>query len=61
MKTRLKRYFKALKKVGLKKGDLVHESEIFKLGSYNNLDNENVYEVFYNSIRKLIGNSNNLC
>ena len=53
---------KALKKVGLKKGDLVHVNpEIFKLGSYNNLDNENVYEVFYNSIRKLIGNSGTIC
>ena len=50
---------KSLKKVGLKKGDLVLiNPEIYKLGK---MDNLNIYDEFFNSIKKVIGNSGTIC
>ena len=54
--------YKSLKKVGLKKGDLVFvNSEIYKLGIYENTQDNNIFEVFYKSIKKIIGNSGTIC
>ncbi len=53
---------KSLKKVGLKKGDLVHiNPEIFKLGQLSASKNLNVYSVFFSLIKKLIGDSGTIC
>ena len=63
----MKRYnsddiLRSLKKVGIKKGDLVHVNpEIFKLGEYENYKNKNIYDEIYNTIRKVIGISGTIC
>lgn len=51
-----------LKKVGLKRGDLVFiNSEIYKLGNMLNIKNMDIYGAFFNSIKKVIGDSGTIC
>ena len=53
----------ALKKIGVKKNDLIFiNPEIYRLGYfYNNENNKSIYEEFFNNIIKLIGMNGTIC
>lgn len=62
LKYNSKDILKSLRKIGLKKGDLIHiNPEIYRLGNYISEKNSNVYEEFYKSVRELIGNTGTIC
>ena len=53
---------KSLKNIGIKKGDLVFvNSEIYKLGVLDDSININIYDIFFKSIKKIIGSTGTIC
>ena len=54
--------FKSFKKIGLKRGDLIFlNSELYKLGLFKDIKESNIFDVFYKSLREVIGNSGTIC
>lgn len=52
----------ALIKIGLKKGDVVFVNpEIYRLGRFNENYNKNIFEVFLDALKKILGKTGTIC